>query len=1118
MKKENMRDTLSWKSLRKTCLRMKFVLLFLLASVAQLSAGVYGQVGKVTLQMEDATFEEVMRALEGMTGYSFVYQDSEVAGVKNLDLNYTDTEIREVLDACLAGTGLSYRLVDDVIVIRAGVKVAADTLKGQNLKGTVQDEKKNPLPGVTISVKGTTIGFVTDMDGKFDIDLPQRDSLELIFSFVGYKAEHVKVRPDMKTLDVVMKEDVVNIDEVVVTGIFNKPKESFTGAVTAVSKEDLKKNFSRNLLQTLSNIDPSFRILENNEMGSDPNTLPEIQLRGASTFSNVNDLQLATRAELNTPLFILDGFEVDLEQVMDLNNEDIESITVLKDASATALYGARGANGVVVITSLVPQAGKLKISYRGTVKLEIPDLNSYDLLSAKEKLDLEEKLGIWDDELYDEVHKELREKVDAGFDFDWLGYPTRTGVGQTHSLNFTGGSENWRFNASLYYDETIGVMKGSDRKNFSGSLGLSYQTDKLIVGENLTIGTNNNASSPYGDFSSYANMNPYWEPTDEDGEPVVIFVHPLQTTVTMTNNPAYDYLVGSWNKTRYTSVRSSTQVRYNFTESFYLSGLIGLSRIFNQADNFVPPSHVQFAGKELDQKGNFGRMETETNKWNVRVGLNYAKTFKDKHMVTLSAAGEMEESKEERISWAATGFTTDNIDFPTMALGYGDETYPNGSESTTRRISLIFGGNYYYDMRYFVDVNVNANGASSYGEDSRWGSFWSVGAGWIMSNEDFFIEHVPYIQWLKMNVSYGVTGNAGFSPDNAMMVYKLNTQQDYLNNFGAYMDTFGNPELKWQNTYQWNFGMELKTWNERLELGFNYYRKMTTNTVSDVYLPISHGFSTYKANIGSILNRGWDAKLTLDLYRNLDRGFTWSITSSFNANKNIVHELSEGFLYTLTHGTTNMASQNNVLTYREGHSMSAIYGLRTVGVDPQTGQRLFLDKDGNVTFRQDPEDMVYLGDYQPKVNGNISTTLSYKGLMLTIGFNMRMGAKQYNSTLANKVENTLLANNLDRRVLDEAWQEPGDVVPYKKITVSSDGSYTNTNVCDAFVQKDNVFQCTNINITYNFSDNVLKKLHLKGLSVNANLSDIFYISTIKRERGTSYPFSRNPNFSLNISF
>ena len=188
MEKVNMHEILLRKSFAKTCLTMKFVLLFLLAFVLQVNAGAYGQMGKVTLQMENATFEEVMRALEGKTGYMFVYQDRQVAGIKNLNLSYVDTEIWEVLDACLSGTGLTYRLVDNVIVIQSRALAAADTLKGQNLKGTVKDEKKNPLPGVTIRVKGTTVGFVTDMDGKFDIDLPQRDSLELIFSFIGYKS------------------------------------------------------------------------------------------------------------------------------------------------------------------------------------------------------------------------------------------------------------------------------------------------------------------------------------------------------------------------------------------------------------------------------------------------------------------------------------------------------------------------------------------------------------------------------------------------------------------------------------------------------------------------------------------------------------------------------------------------------------------------------------------------------------------------------------------------------------------------------------------------------------------------------------------------------------------
>lgn len=1108
---------LSWRGrLWKICLIMKFLVLLLFVTTLQLSASVYSQEVRVTVHLQNASFEEVVKVLESSTDFTFLYRDHQVMRIKNLNLQYTDADIKEVLDACLKGSGLTYRLVDNTIVIQQAPVAASDSLSKITVKGTVKDVKGEPLPGVTIRVKGTTTGFVTNVQGVFDFDLPKRDNLVLIFSFVGYKHQEITIKGSQKPLSIVLEEELQTVDEVVVTGIFNKPKESFTGAVTAVTKEDIKRNFSRNLLQTLSNLDPSFRILQNNKMGSDPNTLPEIQLRGASTFADVNDLQLATRAELNLPLFILDGFEVSLERVMDLNNDDIENITVLKDASATSLYGARGANGVVVITSLIPKAGELKVTYRGQVKLEIPDLSTYDLLSAKEKLDLEYKMGVWDNEAYREAYQELREKVDNGFNYDWLGYPTRTGVGQTHSLNVMGGSEIWRFNASLSYDETVGVMKGSDRANFNGSLGITYQGEKLIVSENLSVGTNNNANSPYGDFSSFAAMNRYWEPQDEEGEPILTYTHPLRSETSYSDNPAYNALVGVWNKTRYTNMRSATQVRYNINESFYISGLLGLSRMFNQADAFAPPSHAQFAGKETDQKGRFRRNEIESNQWNVRLNVNYAKTLQEKHMLTLSGAAEMEEKKQEQIMWAATGFAADNIDFPSMALGYGDETYPNGSVTTTRRLALIFAGNYYYDMRYFVDINFNANGASSFGEDSRWGKFFSFGLGWNVSNEDFFIEHVPYIQWLKLKASYGVSGNMGFSPENAMTVYSLNTQANYLSHFGAYLTSFGNTELKWQNTYQWNFGIELKTLHERLGLEFSYYRKMTDNTVADVFLPISHGFNTYKANIGSILNKGWDVKVTVDLFKNMDRGFTWNIMGSFNGNKNIVDKLSDGFKYTLSHNVTNMSSQEAVLKYREGHSMNAIYGLRTVGVDPQTGNRLFLDKNGNVTFAQNAEDMVYLGDSQPKVQGNISTNIAYKGFILTVGFGVRWGAKQFNATLANKTENTHFINNLDRRVLTRSWQEPGDVVPYKKLDINNTSS--NTNVCDAFVQEDNVFQCTNINLTYNFSDDICKKLRLKGLSLNANLSDIFYISSIKRERGTSYPFSRNPNFSVSVSF
>ena len=1001
-----MHEILLRKSFAKTCLTMKFVLLFLLAFVLQVNAGAYGQVGKVTLQMENATFEEVMRALEGKTGYMFVYQDRQVAGIKNLNLSYVDTEIREVLDACLSGTGLTYRLVDNVIVIQSRALAAADTLKGQNLKGTVKDEKKNPLPGVTIRVKGTTVGFVTDMDGKFDIDLPQRDSLELIFSFIGYKSQSIKVKKNMETLDVIMKEDVQNIDEVVVTGIFNKPKESFTGAVTSVSKEELKAKYSRNLLQTLSNIDPSFRIIENNDAGSNPNVLPEIQLRGASTLSSVEDLQNANRATLNYPLFILDGFEVDLERVMDLNDSEIENITILKDASATSLYGSSGANGVVVITTIRPSAGKLRVSYNGQVKLEIPDLSSYNLATAAEKLELEERNGVW--EGYDELYNEVKTAVDNGENYDWLSVPVRTGVGQTHRLNFTGGANEWRFRFDLSYDATIGVMKGSDRKNFNGTLEVDYITDKWTVMQSLSVGINTSEDSPYGMFSDYANMNRYWNPYDEDGKPMEGYAHPLSQE--QIENPLYDWSVGCWNKSEYTSLRSNTSIRYTIRPGFQVVGSLGLSRQITRDDDFIPPSHKYYADDEVNQKGQYSRTDKTTERWQTALTVNYTNTFKEKHMLTVNANAnaEMQEDVEESVSWAATGFLTDKVDHIGMSLGYPEYWGTNGTETTTRRISLRGSVNYYYDMRYFLELSYSTDGSSSFGSESRWGSFWSLGGGWNIYNERFVQEKLGWISEFRLRYSYGVSGNMGFSPADAMTVYRQNTNETYLDGVGVQMASFANPDLKWQNTYQHNAGCDLGFWNSRLAFQFNYFNKLTKNAVQDIFLPISHGFENYKGNVGEIRNEGIELNMTVYPVRNTEKNLIWSITARLSNEKNTIVKLSEGFKEMVKYSVRTMSGAEEYYRYIEGHSMDAIYGLRSIGVDPQTGYRMFLDKNDNVTFTQGSEDLVFLGDRQPKARGNISTSFSYAGLSVNIGFNVQWGGYRENYTELSKGENLYL--------------------------------------------------------------------------------------------------------------
>ena len=1092
---------------RKTLLIMKFLCFFFLLSVS-VSAASYSQGTKFTLTLENVALTDVFSTIRKSSEYTFIYNMDDVRNIRVKSIDVKDATVQEILDVVLRNTGFAYKIEDHVVVIQP-----RDTKEKKNfvrVKGWVHDKKKEPMPGVTVRLVGVSLGTSTNPTGWFAIDLPVLKG-ELEFSFVGYKKHRVHFTEKTDTLRIVMEEDLQQVDEVVVTGIFNKPKESFTGAVTSVSREELKAKYSRNMLQTLANIDPSFRIIQNNEAGSDPNHLPEIQLRGASTLSTVSDLQLANRASLNYPLFILDGFEVSLERVMDLNESEVENITLLKDAGATSLYGSRGANGVVVITTTRPTAGKLRVSYNGSLRLEMTDFSSYDRTTAREKFELEKRNGVWDDEAYSEMYDEIQAAIDRGENYNWLKVPVRTGVGQVHRLNFIGGVDEWRFRFDLSYDSNVGVMKGSERNNYNGTLEVNYQTDKWFVMQSFSVGVNTSSDSPYGSFSLYADMNRYWNPFDEEGKPVEYYYHPLSYNT--IDNPLYDWSVGKWNEAKYSSFRSNTSIRYTIVPGFQLVGSVGLSRQISQRNTFIPPSHKYYIGKELDQKGRYDRTDQTRDLWQTSLTVNYTETFNDKHMLTANLNGEVQEDVTDVVRWAATGFVNDAIDNIGTSLGYPDAWGTNGEEQKSRRISFRGSFNYYYDMRYFLDVSYSTDGSSSFGKDSRWGSFYSFGGGWNINNEHFFKEYLGFISDFRVRYSFGVSGNMGFSPQDAMGTYILNVNETYLSALGAQRGGVANPNLKWQNTYQHNVGVDLGFLSNRLQFQFNYFSKLTNNTVTDIFLPISHGDEKIKGNVGKIRNEGYDLNVTAYLIRNTSKGMMWSVTGRFNRLKNTLVKLSKGLKETLQYASKTMDSATTYYRYIEGHSMDAIFGLRSLGVDPQTGNRLYLTKDGGVSMHQDGEDLVYLGDRQPKVNGNISTSFSYKGMSLNVGFNVKWGGYQENFTELVKGENLSLLSNVDRRALKGRWEKPGDQTRYKKYGTRA------TYPCDMFVHKDNVFSCTNINLSYDFPRSICKKyLGMESLSISAYLSDIFYLSTIKRERGTDYPFSINPNFSISCSF
>lgn len=1102
---------------------MKITLFLIFCFVFQLHATVNGQVQFVSLRLENVSLNEAILELKKQTNLDFFFSNKEVDVKSRISLNVDNMKLEEVMRKML-GDSFVCEFVDNMVVIKpVGRHTPLLPQKRMQIAGRVKEKQGETLPGVAVIIKGTSVGCTTDEDGKFSFAIPETKDVVLVFSFIGMKTQEI-VYKGQTEINVVMEPSVTEIGEVVITGMFEKPRESYTGAVTTITEKDLKMFGSRNVLTTLRNIDPSFNILENNEFGSDPNRLPEIQLRGTSSLPSVQDLQTSARANLNQPLFILDGFEISLRTMMDMDDNEIESINILKDASATAIYGSKGANGVVVITRKKPKEGKLRFTYRGDLNVEVPDLSAYDVLNAAEKLELERKAGrynttnIASDLELKEVYNEKLGWVVKGIDTYWLSQPLRTGVGQRHNVRVEGGNETFRYGAALNYNQIIGVMKGSDRKNFSGTVDLTYTQKKVIFRNSLTVDLSNSNESPYGQFSQYVTLNPYWTPYEDNNKVKTILEHivtvPYQSNVP---NPLYNATLNVVDMSKGQGIRNNFSIEWRINPGFTFRSQLGLSKNISTRDNFKPARHTDFngyKGEDFFRKGRYSYTTSESFNYDANFTLSYTKTFVEKHQVYMGLNYKLYQQQQQSYNFAVEGFVNDNLDFLGMALQYMKDGKPGGSESTSRTLGFTGNLNYTYASRYFADFSYRVDGSSQFGENKQFAPFWSVGTGWNVHNEKFMEGIQPILNQMRIRFSYGVNGSQNFGAYQALMTYKYYSDDRYKDWIGAYLMALGNENLKWQQTGQYNVGVEFAFLNNRINLQGDYYIKRTTNLLSEMELPLSNGFQAYTENVGEVENRGVELRASAFLIRNTERKITWSVTANLATNRNKIVQISEA-LKKANQALEAQGGTSPSYMYREGESMETIYVVRSLGIDPATGREVFMKKDGvTTTYNWNANDKIACGLSEPKYRGNLSTMFRYADLTLNASFGFRMGGQKYNQTLVDRVENADVNSNVDRRVNEQRWQKPGDVTFFKDVADKS-----KTQMSSRFVQDENTFECQNIYLTYDLKNEWLKNhLSLQVLSFSANMGDLFRFSTIKMERGIYYPFSRKVSFSLSATF
>ena len=1119
MKKKRLDDFPHRGRWSQILLRMKLTFVLVFCMLVQTFAAVNAQT--VTLKKQNASLEEIIWELKEQTKFVFLYSSADIATVKGIDIDMQNSQIDAILKKCLEGTDLQFVKENNAIIIRqANGKTAVPQVQSRKITGKVIDEDGNPLPGVAVLIEGTTIGVATDMDGKYDLTCPEMKDIVLKFSYIGMKPKSVVVG-NKTVVDVTLESDSQEMDEVVVTGLLNRRKSGFAGTTTVISKQELAKVSTGNIFTTISTLDAGFKIEENNLDGSNPNKLPDFTIRGKGSFQNGS----------TAPIFILDGFEVTSQKVFDMDINRIESITLLKDASATILYGSRASNGVIVIETTAPKAGKLRVTYDFKPTIAIVDLTDYDLMNAREKLQYEKEAGLYTQEItpgyedndrreqveLDKAYYNRYKNIVEGVNTYWLSQPVKNAFSHAHSLFVEGGADNVRYGIDASYNQNKGVMKESGRERFGLGFSLIYRIkDKITIKNYISYAHTHAYNSPYGSFSQYAKLNPYERIYNDNGE----LIPKLSDGDT---NPLYDALLPNRNFTKDQEFREQLSVDWFICDGLRLKGQMAIVKGETSGEIYKSPFSAEFLKTTYNsesrvqeylpiaERGYLSMTDGASFSYDGNVTLNYNTLVNEKHIIYAGAGLEVTQNDNNSHGFIMTGFPDDRYSDPAFAIQYKKETKPSSSESKSRAIGFFANGNYSYDDRYFADVSVRIDGSSKFGADKKYAPFWSAGAGWNVHNEKFF-KHTK-ISMLKLRYSYGVTGNQEFSAYQAKTMFQFNTDRLYNSGISAALMGYGNPDLEWQNQYQSNYGFDFGYAKDRIRLQFNYYQKKTEGMLTSVSVAPSLGLpsNTFTSNLGKIQNKGVEVNLNAVLIRDQGKDFEWSVMLQAAHNKNKIMEISTAL--------KNINEKNNqdkttpAAVYEEGESMSAIKAVPSLGIDPTTGQELFMKKDGTITYTWDATDKVICGDSEPKVFGNVGTNLYWKGWNLNMVFKYDLGADYYNSTLAERVEGANPRYNADRRVLNNRWKEPGQHALYKNIK-----EYTTTYISSRFVQKENTLQLTSLSLSYDLNREWIRKFGLNTMRLSFYMNDVFRASTVKNERGLDYPFQRSFVFGLNIGF
>ena len=1019
-----------------------------------------------------------------------------------------------------AGTGVSPR-VRDISDILPDVSIRQDsTESGKSsaqkqafYEGDVMDTEGNPLPGVTNLLKGTTTGTSTNANGEFRFPATKAGKSVLVFSFIGMKPVEKDVTPGKRVI-IRMEDEVTGIEEVVITGIYSRDKNSYTGSATTYSAQELKMVGAQNVIQSLKTLDPAMMVVESKQWGSDPNRMPKIEIRGKTS---VVGLQAEFENDPNQPLFILDGVETTLATIINLNIDRVASVTLLKDAASTAIYGSKAANGVIVVETKSPEAGQLRLSYNGNYGISFADLSDYNLMNASEKLEFELLAGRYSPlEGYDGFVDKLQKMSDyytrlkgvlRGVDTYWLSEPLRTVFNHSHNVYIDGGDQAMRYGLGISYNNRDGVMKKSNRDGLGVNIDLIYRKKGLLFSNKASLDISNSEREPVA-FSEFSRANPYYQKRLDNGTIPMYLERKTGIYGADMFNPLYVWNIENTNTSKELALRDNFTMEWTVFDALRTRARLGFSKSITKSEAFKSPNHVDFLETEKLKKGSFSSSQNESFSYNGDLNITFGKIFKNVHQVNFVGGWSFNESRTEAAGYNVVGFNDDFHKNPAYSTGFRENQKPTYSKNRRRSTSFFMNLNYAYNNRYLVDFNLRADGTSVFGSNKLFSKTWSVGLAWNVHNEEF-VKKLGWVNNLKIRGSIGNPGNENFDAYISQKTYVYNVELQNMFGASALIEKYGNKDLEWQRTQDKNIGVDLSVLNNRIRFSFDYYFKDTDPLLVSISMPASAAATSLYTNLGRQISRGWTASLNYVFLRKQD--VSCSINMNARANHSEFRDIGDKLNYMNRVGSSTVLNR-----YYEGGSPDDLWAVPSLGIDPATGREVFLKKDGTQTFVYSASDEVVVGSSVPDVEGIIGMSFYYKKFSASVNFRYRLGGETKASALHEKVENidlNSIVKNQDKRALYDRWKKPGDKAKFKAVD-----DYSSTPLSSRFVVTENTFSGESISIGYELNASWLRGAGIEGMNVRFYMNDIFRISSFKEERGLDYPFARSLSFSLGVRF